>query len=359
MPFFISSIAVIAATVFVTVIAGIVKVKSRTRTLQWFFISSIMASAFLAIELVSNMLASPVLLRLVYSLVLSAWVLCWVNFMQHVLLQRRSLIATIATILFLIPINFIMLGPENAISIDGAWFVISSDLSILAFTITPMALVAMKCYVTLVVLVQAPRFAKRASVALFVGSLLGLAASVIVPFIPEEVVVLMDACFMTLVAIVLFRHPGIFSFVPYKTQYVVLLDQQGRVAFDFWWWRGHGLHARDTEHSLLNENGKKEALISIINKFADLSRDVVLPDSIAELELEHGVYMVYTGSTYFKAGLYAKRSSISLREGFKSFMRQVEAIHERSLASKEVSFSSEVESIIKSQMLAMHSRSVV
>jgi hypothetical protein len=228
-----------------------------------------------------------------------------------------------------------------------AWLLPQEITLIAAFIgayILPLIISIMFVYWSVITCIDAPWFAKTPAKLLLLSSILIIFLNVFLESPPYEIIIPVITTFSILIAGVIFKHPGILAFLPYKARYIVLLDKKGEIVFEQYWTASKGQIPAE-----LKEEGKN--LVTMLRQFEGLVEGTRVGAKGIDLELNGSIILINTGSRHFNAGLIANRSSQALLDGFSFFMRKVDEIQDNAGYENKKDISIPVMAILKKNML--------
>nr|MDO8111646.1 hypothetical protein [Candidatus Sigynarchaeota archaeon] len=345
---------VTASVAAIAIVTGRTALRYKTKTLAWFFLSFLTGALMIGMDQVSSVLLNPFLLRFTYSVMLSAWLLCWVIFENYSMKMNANAPLLVLTFVIIGGLLYICWNPGCEITVQDRSFVISSIEFVLVMYFMPILLFFLIFYWTLNTYIHAPLFVKKSAAWLLLGGALGLAASISYILVPLIFVIGLEASCAIISCYVIYKHPGLVSFVPYKAQYMSVLNKDGDILFERWWNKEYSITNHDLTTTDDKDREKKKNLITALKRFDNILKVMKNEDRVIEIEVDSDIYLVNNSSEHFFVGLIAKNTSKALHEGLAIFIKILDKIYEDSNQAIPADFYEQIESMIECQMLNIH-----
>jgi hypothetical protein len=326
----------IAAFLFVSIVTASVARKFKTRALIWYLCFALGNVAFGTCELLVILTGNTILEQITYSTVGCIWFICWTSFFIESTRAQASPVLTAFMIAFTAVLHFM------------AW-VLPPEIRVIDFFIgtyiIPLLISSMFIYWAAITYIDSPWFAKKSGLMLFIASIVILFINLFIESLPRLIMIGPGIVFNILIAGVIFKHPGIVSFLPYKTRYLVLLDKHGEVMLEQEWSTRKGERSADFE-------AERKNLVSLLQHFSKLEKLDRVGAKGIDLEIGNSTFLVNSGSSRFIAGLIAKRSSKALRDGLSLFVRQVDEILAKATQDETKTVNELILALLKERMLS-------
>jgi len=336
--------------IVITILAGKVALKYRTRTLAWFFLQYLSGALLFLMDQLSYLLMNPILLKVTYSVVISSVFLSLVMFESRTMRSSTSTPLLLLTAFIIIGVFYIAWDPAMNITVVGGDFVIDSVAFVFVDYGLSIVMFVMLLYWMLITYILAPQFVKKPALMMLVGGIMSCLASAFFSIVPAYLSIILEITGFALICLVIYQHPGIVCFLPYKAEYVIIMAKDGQIIFDQWWYKKpSGLHYEG--ENILGEEGKGAILTNAVAKIGSILEMTGQEHRVIDIEAGDHVYLVSNGSRWFNAGLIAKRSSMALQEGLKSFLQRVDELFEESNRAITQEFHDKIASMIMVELL--------
>ncbi|HME54168.1 MAG TPA: hypothetical protein VKM55_18225 [Candidatus Lokiarchaeia archaeon] len=332
--------------ILITIIAGSIAFKFKTRTLLWFFLLYLSGSTLMLMDQLSFLLMDVSLLKITYSVVISTELVCLILFESHAMKTSTSMPLLLFSTFLIIGIFYICWNPGNNIAVVGSTFVIDEVAFLFVMYGMVVAITIVYFYWVLCTFIQAPQFVKKPAMLLLLGGILILLSNLFYNLIQVDIVIFLEIIGHGMICLVIYMHPGIVSFLPYKARYIAILTRDGQLVFDQWWYKGPAKTSLEDENITAREDVTNAILIAAIKKVGAIIDEASHKHHVIEIEAGDQVYMITNASRHFLVGLVARQSSMALQEGLTSFVQMVDKIFEESRESITPVFLDKIEAIL-------------